>query len=110
MFNIKSAVLLLGSLSILSLPFTTFADETAGQYMEGSSITAGVKAKFLADSQIKSLDISVATEKGVVTLTGTVDNQAEITKAGEIAKSIKGVTKVRNDLKLKTPEQPLNQE
>lgn len=103
MFKFKSAVLMLGCLSILGLPFTAFAaDETAGQYIEGSTITAGVKAKFLADPDIKSLDISVNTEKGTVTLTGMVDTQAEIDKAASIASKVDGVTKVDNQLKLKT--------
>ena len=74
------------------------ADETAKQYVAGSTITANVKAKFLADSDIKSLHISVKTVKSTVTLTGKVNTDAEKAKAEQIAKDVNGVTEVKNKL------------
>lgn len=46
--------------------------EGIGQYSSDTLITSKVKAKFLADINLKSYNISVATNQGVVTLTGTV--------------------------------------
>ncbi len=48
---------------------------TVGQYTDDSVITSKVKSKFLADIHLKSYNISVSTNKGVVTLTGTVPTQ-----------------------------------
>jgi osmotically-inducible protein OsmY len=45
--------------------------------------------------------ISVETYKGTVQLSGFVDSQAAIDKASEIARSVKGVTSVKNDLIMK---------
>jgi hyperosmotically inducible protein len=78
----------------------TGKSETAKQYVSGSTITADVKEKLLADSDIKSLHISVKTVKGVVTLTGKVETKAQKEKAAEIAKNVEGVKSVVNKLKL----------
>jgi osmotically-inducible protein OsmY len=80
---------------------TTATNETTGEYIQGSAITASVKAKLLADSDIKSFDISVATVNGVVTLKGTVDTKDQMKKAEMLAKEVKGVKKVDNQLQIK---------
>lgn len=58
-------------------------------------ITTKVKSSLLADSDVSGLDISVETVNGVVTLTGQVDQQTQITEATRIAREIEGVTDVR---------------
>ena len=73
----------------------------AGTAMEDTTITAKVKADFLAESGLKSSDISVDTVKGVVTLTGTTDTQENSDKAKKIASDVSGVKSVVNQLKLK---------
>ena len=45
--------------------------------------------------------INVETYKSVVQLSGFVDNAASQAKAVEIAKSVKGVTDVKNDMRLR---------
>lgn len=57
-------------------------------------ITSKVKSTFLADSELSGIDISVETNKGVVTLSGVVANDAERDLAVAKAKEIKGVTAV----------------
>ncbi|VTP63601.1 Osmotically-inducible protein Y precursor [Leclercia adecarboxylata] len=47
-----------------------------GNFMDDSSITAKVKAALVDADDIKSTDISVETEKNVVTLSGFVESQA----------------------------------
>ena len=103
MSKFKALLIFLSFLSFVSFSYTSFANtnETAGQYIKGSSITADIKSRFLADSDIKSLEISVKTHKGIVTLTGKVDTQEQIDKAIQIAKSVDGVTSVKNKLTLK---------
>ena len=72
-----------------------------GEYVDDSVITTKVKSLFAADDFISSFNINVETYKGIVQLSGFVDTQSDINNAGRIARSVKGVTAVRNDLIVK---------
>jgi osmotically-inducible protein OsmY len=76
--------------------------ESAGEYLDDSVITTRVKAAVFNEPTLKSSEINVETFKGVVQLSGFVNSQADINKAVDIARSIKGVTSVQNDMQLKT--------
>lgn len=69
-----------------------------GNFMDDSSITAKVKAALVDADDIKSTDISVETEKNVVTLSGFVESQAQAEKAVAVAKKVEGVTSVSDKL------------
>lgn len=69
--------------------------------LNDTEITAKIKAQMVKDSGIKSLKIDVETYKGVVLLSGFVDNAAQIQQAEKIAKSVEGVESVKNSLILK---------
>lgn len=75
--------------------------DQAGQAIDDASITAAVKSKYLLDDTLKGLQISVDTKQGVVTLTGTVQNDAAKELATQIAQSSEGVVRVDNQLTLK---------
>ena len=75
--------------------------EGTGEYVDDSVITTKVKSLLGADDFLKSFAISVETFKGIVQLSGFVANQQAVDKAGEIARSVKGVVSVRNDLVVK---------
>jgi hyperosmotically inducible protein len=79
---------------------TTNADgnHTAGQYIDDTAITAKVKSALAGDSAVKSSDISVTTNQGVVTLAGTVDNSDQKSAAGKDAGNVAGVKDVTNTL------------
>lgn len=79
-------------------PATKESSENLSGYLDDATITAGVKAKFLTQKGLDSLDISVETVKGVVTLSGQVANQAQISLAEILAGEAEGVTKVVNNL------------
>ena len=64
-------------------------------------ITTKIKADLFAEPQLKALAIDVDTENGVVNLSGFVASKAEADKAVRLAKGVKGVTKVKNSLKVK---------
>lgn len=70
----------------------------AGNYMDDSAVTAKVKAALVDDSAIKSTDISVKTDAGVVTLSGFVTSQEQAEKAVTLAKSVEGVKSVSDKL------------
>ena len=75
--------------------------EKSGTYVDDSWITSKVKSEMVADKSVKARDISVNTTKGVVTLSGTADSWDESNKAAEIARKVKGVTMVENDIRVR---------
>jgi len=68
------------------------------QAFDDTEITAKVKAEILAEPGLKSLQISVDTTRGVVTLSGAVDSMSSIDKARLVAAAVKGVKEVDNKL------------
>ena len=53
------------------------------------------------EPSLKSAEISVETFKGVVQLSGFVSSQSAIDKAIEVARGVKGVKSVKNDIRVK---------
>jgi len=80
---------------------STPKQEGTGEYIDDTVITTKVKAAILNESTLKVAEINVETFKGVVQLSGFVAQQADINKAAEVARSVKGVKSVKNDLRLK---------
>jgi BON domain len=80
---------------------STRTKESTGEYVDDSVITTKVKSLLAADDFLKSFQIGVETFKGTVQLSGFVASQKAVDKAGEIARSVKGVTSVKNDLVVK---------
>ncbi len=70
----------------------------AGVAIDDTEITAKIKAAILAESGLKSLQISVDTVKGVVTLSGSVDTRSHSDMAKALAGAVSGVSRVRNEL------------
>lgn len=73
-------------------------DRSAGETMADQSITASVKTKLLADSEVSGLNINVDTFKGAVVLKGVVDTPHEADKAIAIARNTGGVQSVESKL------------
>ncbi len=98
---------LIGYLVLLMLVATfaacasTRTHESTGEYVDDSTITTKVKALLAEDNFLKSFQIGVETFKGRVQLSGFVDSQDSIRKAGEIARRVKGVTSIANNLIVK---------
>ena len=80
---------------------STRTHESTGEYVDDSVITTKVKSLLANDDFFKSFQISVETYKGTVQLSGFVNSQQAVDKAGEIARSVKGVKSVKNDLIVK---------
>ena len=75
--------------------------ESTGEYVDDSVITTKVKTQLANDDFLKSFQISVETYKGIVQLSGFVNTQQAIDKAGQIARSVQGVNSVKNNLIVK---------
>src|SRR4030042_2598930 len=93
---------------VLLLLIATFAAcastrtrESPGEYVDDSVITTKVKTLLANDDFLKSFQISVETFKGTVQLSGFVNSRQAVKKAGQIARTVKGVHSVRNDLIVK---------
>ncbi len=65
-----------------------------------ASLTAAVKAKLIADPEVKALKVDVSTTDGVVTLSGRVDTATERATAGRVAAGTAGVQRVVNALQV----------
>lgn len=72
--------------------------ETTGEYVDDTTITTKVKAAIFDEPSLKSLQISVETFQDVVQLSGFVDSSQSKSKAGDLARNVRGVRSVKNDL------------
>jgi osmotically-inducible protein OsmY len=79
----------------------TRTHESTGEYIDDSAITAKVKAAIFEEPSLKVFQINVETYKGEVQLSGFVDSAQKVTKAGEVARGVKGVSSVKNSLIVK---------
>ena len=75
--------------------------ESTGEYVDDSVITTKVKSLIAKDDLLKAFQISVETYKGTVQLSGFVDSREAVEKAGEIARGVKGVKSVKNNVVVK---------
>ena len=69
-------------------------------------ITTKVKAALLKEQASRSLSIKVSTTNGVVELSGTADDSAQIDSAVRVARNIDGVQDVKNRVQLKQSSDP----
>ena len=91
---------------VLLMLIATFAAcaPTRGEYVDDSVITTKVKSLLAEDDFLKSFQISVETYQGNVQLSGFVNSQKAVDKAGQIVSSVKGVKSIKNNLIVKTKE------
>ena len=99
----KRVIPMLSILAVASLIgcASTTKSESTGQYVDDSVITAKVKTAILEQPTLKSAEINVETFKGIVQLSGFVRSQENVNTAVMVAKNVKGVTSVKNDMILK---------
>ena len=80
---------------------STRTHESTGEYVDDSVITTKIKSLLAEDDLVKSFQISVETFKGTVQLSGFANSRHAVDKAGQIARSVKGVDSVKNNLIVK---------
>ena len=74
---------------------------STGEYIDDTWITTKVKSEIFKEPSLKVTQINVETNKNVVQLSGFVDSAASMTKAVAIARSVEGVSSVKNDMRLR---------
>lgn len=77
------------------------AAATVGEKLDDASITASVSAGLAKDPELSAIKIDVDTKNGVVNLTGPAPTSNARERATEIAKAVKGVSSVNNQLTIK---------
>jgi osmotically-inducible protein OsmY len=75
--------------------------ESTGEYVTDSWITTKVKTSLATDPNVKATEVNVETFKGTVQLSGFVSSDAAMRRAVQIARETKGVTSVKNDMRVK---------
>ncbi len=78
--------------AVMAAP-SAFASE-----LEDAVVTARVETALTLNEQLNPFNIGTSTEDGVVTLSGTVNNDAQKDLAEEVAKGAKGVSEVINTI------------
>jgi osmotically-inducible protein OsmY len=72
----------------------------ASRAMADASLTTKIKAKMALDDTIEALDIDVDTNGTTVTLSGTVETEAQRRRALQLARETDGVTSVIDRLRV----------
>jgi osmotically-inducible protein OsmY len=87
--------------TMIAAPLATAGcGKTVGETIDDTTITTRVKTAMLNDPAVGGLRIDVDTFKGAVTLSGRVKSQAEKDQAIALARSIDGVTEVKDALQV----------
>jgi hyperosmotically inducible protein len=74
---------------------------SAPKQVNDMGITAGVKAAIAREADLKASEIRVEASEGIVQLSGYVHSTDEIATATSVARTVKGVKSIKNDLRLK---------
>ncbi len=88
-------VALLASLLVVGVACTKAVDD--------NQVTSQIQAKLNEDSGLQGKPITVQTSGGVVTLSGTVDNDAQRAAASRYASAVPGIKEVVNNLQVAQP-------
>ncbi|MDX2220944.1 MAG: BON domain-containing protein [Burkholderiales bacterium] len=96
-----TAILAALALSVTLGCASTSRQEGTGEYFDDTVITTKVKAAIFEEPGLKSAEINVETFKGTVQLSGFVGNQAHAYRAAELARNVRGVSNVKNDIRIK---------
>jgi osmotically-inducible protein OsmY len=75
-------------------------EETTGQYVDDTTISARAKAALIKDNNVKSSDFSIEVYQGNVTLTGVAKTPTEAKLAEQDIRAVDGVKSLKNDVRI----------
>ncbi len=99
--RLLAAVLSFSMIAVTVGCASTRTTESVGEYIDDTALTTKVKASIINEPTLKSTEINVETFKGDVQLSGFVNSQEDVNKAVEVARGVKGVKSVKNDMRVK---------
>lgn len=76
---------------------------TAGTVVDDAALTAKVKTALARDREVPAHNVNVTTYRGLVQLSGFVENETVARKAAQVASNVEGVRDVYNDLRVIAP-------
>jgi len=76
-------------------------EQSTGERIDDHGTSSRVRAALADDSQYKYDGVNVETFKGVVQLSGFVNTKDQKNRAGDLARKVKGVTDVENNITVK---------
>jgi len=76
-------------------------EQSTGERIDDHGTSSRVRAALADDSQYKYDGVNVETFKGVVQLSGFVNTRDQKNRAGDLARKVKGVTDVENNITVK---------
>ena len=88
------------AVAVLLAACQSMTGETLGENIDDAGITAAVKSKLAGEKISTVTRIDVDTNRGVVALNGTVKTVTDRTRAEELARQVKGVRDVVNNLRI----------
>ncbi len=93
----------LAATTLIVLPgcAVTRGQSTVGEYIDDSTITTQVKARMVENKQVDAAAISVETLNGTVLLSGFAKSSVERDTAENIARGVKGVKAVKNEISVR---------
>ena len=101
---LRNGCALLASVAVVAMIAgcaATPTQESTGEYLDNSLITAKVKTALINDENLRAGNISVATYKGKVQLSGFAASETDKRRAEVIAKDVEGVKSVTNGIEVK---------
>jgi hyperosmotically inducible protein len=100
MKNISKAFAAVLATTVIALSgcAVTRGQETVGAYIDDTTITSSVKSRFIGNNEVDASSIRVETLNGTVMLSGFAKNSTEKTTAETIARDVRGVRSVRNEI------------
>ena len=103
MFTRNTLAALAASVALITMTgcAVTRDQSTVGAYIDDTAITTLVKARFVDNKEVDASAISVETLNGTVMLSGFAKNSTEKVRAEEIARAVKGVKSVKNEIALR---------
>ena len=103
--KLVASALVAGALLLPLAGYTADSDtdrSSPKSFVKDSAITTKIKAELAEEKMSSLVHIKVDTDnKGVVVLSGTADTQKAVDKAESIARAVKGVTAVQNNITVK---------
>ncbi|MBK1690141.1 BON domain-containing protein [Rubrivivax gelatinosus] len=99
--TLAATITAVAALVVLPGCAVTRDQSTVGEYIDDSAITTAVKAKFVEDKSVDATAISVETLRGEVMLSGFAKSGTEKARAETLARSVKGVKQVKNQLEVR---------
>lgn len=96
--HITRVILAIAFSALLAACAGTATQESTGEYIDDTVVTSRVKSVLLNDPAVSGLSINVETYKGTVQLAGFVKTVAERNRAVLLARDVKGVRQVKNNI------------